>query len=78
MSNVSDPGKYAVAISPSNTVDLPAPTRAIYVGSAGGNLVAVMNGVPITFTAVPAGILPIQCTRVNLTGTTATNLVALW
>jgi len=78
MSNVSDPGKYAVAVSPSNTDNLPAPTRAIYVGSTGGNIVAVMNGVPITFIAVPAGILPILCTRINATGTTATNLVALW
>jgi hypothetical protein len=78
MSFVNAPGKFAAAVTPSNTVDLESLTRALYVGSAGGNIVAVMNGTPITFTAVPIGILPIQCSRVNATGTTSTNIVALW
>lgn len=78
MSYVGDPGKYAAPITPSDVTNLSAPTRAIYVGSAGGTITAIMNGVPITFTAVPIGVLPIQCTRVNATGTTSTNLIALW
>lgn len=78
MSYVGDPGKYAAQITPSDTVNLPAPTRAIYVGSAGGAITVIMNGTPVQFLAVPLGILPIQCTRVNATGTTSTNLIALW
>jgi len=78
MSYVGDPGKFAAAITPSDTVDLTAVTRAIYVGSAGGNITAIINGSAILFTAVPIGILPIQCSRVNATGTTSTVLVALW
>lgn len=78
MSHVSDPGKFAAAIAPSDVTDLTAVTRAIYVGSAAGNIVAIINGVAITFVAVPIGILPIQASRVNSTGTTSTNLVALW
>lgn len=78
MSHVSDPGKFAAAIIPSDVTNLTAVTRAIYVGSAGGNIVAIINGTAITFVAVPIGILPIQASRINATGTTSTNLVALW
>lgn len=78
MSYVGDPGKFAAAITPSDVTNLTAVTRAIYVGSAGGNITAVINGSAVLFTAVPIGILPIQCSRVNATGTTSTNLVALW
>ena len=78
MRNVSDPGKYAAAVTPHDSTNLAATTRALYVGSAGGNITAIVNGVAILFVAVPIGILPIQCTRVNSTGTTSTNIVALW
>ncbi len=78
MSFINAPGKFAQAVVPSDSVDFPSLTRALYVGSAGGNIVAIMNGVAITFTAVPIGILPIQCTRVNNAGTTSTNIVAMW
>ena len=78
MSHDGDPGVFAAVIAPSDTVNLGSPTRAIYVGSAAGDIVAIVNGVAITFKSVPIGILPIKCTRVNLTGTTSTNLIALW
>jgi hypothetical protein len=77
MSNVSDPARYGAAVTPSNSVDLPAPTRALFVGVAGNISVEMRNGT-VVFTNVPVGILPIQCTRVNSTGTTATTMVALW
>jgi len=77
MSNVSDPARYGTAVTPSNSVDLPAPTRALFVGVAGNISVEMRNGT-VVFTNVPVGILPIQCTRVNSTGTTATTMVALW
>jgi hypothetical protein len=67
-----------LAITPSDTADLPALTQAIYVGGA-GTLAAVMaNGTAGTFTGVLAGqILPLTARRVNATNTTATNLVSL-
>jgi hypothetical protein len=77
MSNVSDPARYGAAVTPSNSVDLPAPTRGLFVGVAGNISVEMRNGT-VLFTNVPVGILPIQCTRVNSTGTTATSMVALW
>jgi len=48
------------------------------VGGAGA-VVAIVNGTAVTFAAVPVGtILEIRATRVNATGTAATNLVALY
>jgi len=77
MSNVSDPAVYGAAVTPSNSVDLTAPTRSLYVGTTGDISVEMLNGT-VVFTGVAVGILPIQCTRVNFTGTTASNIVALW
>jgi hypothetical protein len=77
MSNVSDPARYGAAVTPSNSVNLAAPTRGLFIGTAGNLSVEMTNGT-VAFTAVQPGILPIQCTRVNSTGTTATNIVALW
>jgi hypothetical protein len=72
------PAARAAAITPSDTVNLKATTRGIYVGGA-GDVVAIIGGVAVTFTAVPAGsVLPIAATRINSTATTATALVALW
>ena len=55
-------------------------SRGIYVGGT-GNISAVMagDGATVVFTAVPAGvILPIRCTQINASGTTATNMTVLW
>lgn len=68
------------AVTPSDTVPFGVPARGIYVGGgAPGDVVAVMlDGQVLTFKAVPVGnVLPITCTRINATNTTATNLVAL-
>jgi hypothetical protein len=67
-----------VAVTPSDTVNIPTgKTRALWVGGV-GNVRAIMGGVEVNFLAVPAGtLLKIVCTRVNTTGTTATNIVAL-
>lgn len=77
MAHDGDPGLYGAAITPSDTVNLSSPCRAIYVGVA-GNITAIMNGTPVLFANVPVGILPIKATRINLTGTAAGSLVALW
>lgn len=63
-------------ITPSNTVDLVSPAVGLFVGGA-GNISAVMeNGDTVTFTGVTAGAyLPFIFRRINVTGTTATNMV---
>ena len=71
--------EYAAAITTSDTVSLTGVTRAVYVGGA-GNITAIMsNGDTVLFSAVPVGtVLPIRCTRINATATTATLLIAMY
>lgn len=71
------PYKRAVAVTASDSTVL-RPTRAVYVGGAGA-LAVTINGVNVTFAAVPAGTtLPISVTKVLSTGTAATSIVALY
>jgi hypothetical protein len=68
----------AVAITPSNTVNLANPA-VIYVGSTGNVRVLTAQGDDVTFVNVPAGaVLPVQVIRVYSTSTTATNLVGIY
>jgi hypothetical protein len=69
----------AFAITPSDTVDLTYPTRAIYVG-VGGNLAVIMgdDSAAVTLVGVIAGkIYPFAVKRVMVTNTTATTLVGI-
>ncbi len=76
---LNSPYASAADITPNDSTDLGTVTRAIYVGGAGNVAVTMKNGTSVTFTAPPVGtILPVRATRVLATGTTATNLVALW
>lgn len=70
---------FAEAITPHASTNFTnGRCRAIYCG-VGGNIVAVINGAPITFKNVPSGaVLPVQATRVNAVNTTATDMVALY
>lgn len=78
MSDVSNPGKWGETVVPSDVTNLSSPCRSIYVGVS-GNISAVMygDGATVVFANVPVGIFPIQATRINATGTTATTMVAL-
>lgn len=69
----------AVAVTPSDSVNLTNPSRSLYIGGAGNVTVVTVGGQTITFPSVPAGsLLPIQVSRVNATLTTATNIISLW
>lgn len=80
------PMGHGWVVAKSDSVPLPATTRAIYVGATGditvqfaGVLGAADGSHPTLFAAVPAGTtLNIACTFVMSTGTTSTNVVALW
>lgn len=65
----------------SDDTDLARPCRGIYVGtSAGADLaVTMISGNSVTFVGVlPGKRYPFHCSRVLDTGTTATNLLALY
>ena len=77
-SNYIATSKKAVAITPHDTTLLSARTKAIYVGGTGNITIVNPDGTTCLFTAVPQGtILPVDCKRVDATGTTATLLVGL-
>jgi 3D (Asp-Asp-Asp) domain-containing protein len=51
----------------------------LYVGVGGNVKVRTMGGDDVTFTGLVTGqFVPVQCVRVFATGTTATDIVALW
>ncbi len=76
-SRTSDPAMDCVAIVLDS--DLPNACRAIYVGGAGDVSITTLKGATVVFSGAVAGsVLPIACTRVNSSATTATNLVALF
>lgn len=81
VTNQSSPAISGIAITPADGVSLTKGTcRGIYIG-IGGNLAVILanDTLPVTFLGVIAGtILPVMAQTVQLTGTTATNLIALY
>lgn len=66
-------------VSKSDTEDFTYVSRGIYVGGAGDVAAVMVGGATLTFKAVSAGtLLPIRCTRINSTNTTATDMLALY
>src|SRR4030095_15904336 len=66
-------------ITPSNAVDLGEVTDGILVGGAGDSAAVMQNGAVVTLKNMPGGAwVPIAARRINATGTTATDLVALY
>jgi len=74
---LSAPYVKGFAVTPSDDVDLPFRTRAIWVGDGGDLAVQWPDGTTTTFTAVPTGtLLPIRVDRV-LEATDADLIVSL-
>jgi hypothetical protein len=54
-------------------------SAVLYVGGAGNVAVETVGGDVVTFNGVTAGqFLPVQVLKVKSTGTSATNIIALW
>jgi hypothetical protein len=78
----------AAAVTPSNTVDIPSVSTqdgtgnngcVLYVGGAGNLKVTTVGGDEVTFSSVLAGsFIPVQVVKVWASGTSATNIIALW
>jgi hypothetical protein len=75
----------AAAVTPSNTANIPSISGGVnngcvvYVGGDGDLKVTTSGGDTVTFVGLTAGMfIPVQVVRVWATGTTATNIVALW
>jgi hypothetical protein len=73
------PSRSGVVVVPSDVTTLPYLTQRLFVGGAGNLVVTMADGNDVTFTGLLAGaILEIAVTKVKATGTTATNMVALF
>lgn len=75
---IGAPVRAGFAITTSDSTDLVAETRAIYVGSAGDLVAVLASGDELTFVGLAGGtVLPIRARRVKATGTSASHLVGL-
>lgn len=67
------------AVTPNDSTDLPGgPMRGVYVGVAGDVAVIMADGSTGTFTAAANGEHAWKVRRILTTGTTATNMLALY
>lgn len=66
----------AVAVTPSNSTVLSF--LALYIGTTGDVAIVSANGQTVTFSSVAVGFFPVAGTKVLSTGTTASNIVALF
>lgn len=73
------PLTHAEQVTPHDTTPLSHVSRQIYVGGFGDLAVEMKSGDTVVLANVPAGsVLPYRVNRVLATGTTATDIVALW
>ncbi len=76
---LTSPAVGAETVTPSDTTPLANVTRALYVGQTGDISVEMQGGQSVTFRNVQGGsVLALRASRVNLTGTTAADIIALW
>ncbi len=75
---VNSNAQGAVVITPNDATDI-AVTKGLYLGATGDIHVTLKDGTTVTFTALSGGLIhPIAATRIWLTGTTATNILAVY
>lgn len=65
-------------VTPSDTTDLTAVPKALYIGVAGNISLTGADGATSTFIVASGQTVPLRPRRVRTTGTTATGIVALY
>jgi len=74
---IDGPATNAVTVTPNDATDLAVAGRALYVGTTGNLAVVTVGGSTVTLVGV-SGWVPVRVSRVLATGTTASDIVALW
>ncbi|MEL6584042.1 MAG: hypothetical protein AAFQ36_09440 [Pseudomonadota bacterium] len=74
---LDSPARHVAAVTPHDTNNLSNVPRALYIGGAGDVKVDAAGSGTVTFAGV-YGWLPVRALKVYDTGTTATNIVAVW
>ncbi len=84
-SDLARPGEAGRAVTPSDSADLTHPlkrlaTRGIYIGTTGDlKIIHFRDDTAVTYVGVLAGTLfPFRVKKVLATGTTASNIVAVY
>ncbi len=76
---LESPARDAAEVTPNDSTDMGFTCRSLYVGVSGDVAVHMAGeATPVIFKSVPIGVLPIRVDRVLATGTTASDIVALW
>lgn len=77
--NPTAPSLDCFAITPSDLLELPKVTKALYVGEGGNVVLRPLQGSEdVTFRNLPSGyILDVRVRAIRATGTTAASLVGL-
>lgn len=75
--SITAPPSNAAPVSPSDTVDLPFVSRAIYVGTPGDVRVMTQGGQDLTYKAL-SGTKILRVERIYATGTTAADIIIEW
>lgn len=77
---LGNPARRAVAIAPSDTAEFDPEPQGLYVGGAGDlSMLGPDDTGPVLWKGVPAGtVLPFRTRKLRATGTTATNILALY
>lgn len=76
--NVQSSGLSAVAVTPNDSTVISA-TKGLYLGATGDAVVIMADGNDATFKNLSGGIVhPLSVTKVKATGTTATNIIAVY
>lgn len=74
-----DPAYHAVAVTPSDTVDLTHVTTSVYIGGAGSMQVTMVGGETVTYAGLLAGTrYGLRVSRIWAASTSATNIIAEW
>lgn len=71
------PAAVVADVTPSDTVDLTAATRALNVATSGTVRVTTVRGSTATLYIAAGVAFPVRVTRVHASGTTATGITAL-
>jgi len=71
------PGRRMFAITPSNSAELPFPTKAIYVGTAGTVVCVNAAGDEVSWLMQPGSYIDAEIIQVKATGTTATDMIGI-
>jgi hypothetical protein len=78
--DLTSPALKAFEITPSDTLNLPALTRGLYVGVSGDVKVTMAgNNGTVTFVNLAAGMIhPLRVEKVFANGTDATNIIGVY